>query len=576
MRKFSIVFILVVMLFTTCGCNDLPEELPQKEPENVTYYHGELLVLNRETNYLEIRNCPATSLRNDATVEKMVSGELQKISINDLFLGMTNLYAKVVDNHITRLIVDGDAGYRNIRVAIRKSINDIANSSTIYHDQVKLYSVGDVSVSEFDAISSNSIRKESLIIIEIIDGEMQVSCNNEVILTSKKRLIFTSTDLIRIPSISRAQGVPEYQGAIELTIVDGRILVTNDVEVEEYLRRVVPSEMPASWNSEALKAQAVAARTYAINDIINGRNAQYGYSVDDSVSSQVYNNINVQNGSDQAVLATKGITMYNGGKPIIAYYYSGTCGLTSNGNEVWIEDDVIEEIPYLIGQNLTDQIVNTASETAMLAFFKKIAISSPAGASSNHRWHIAMTKEQLRNTLNVNMQNMYKKDTRNIETLVNNEYVNKPITPDIGIINNIFVAKRGTSGIVIHLVIETSTGTYRINNQYNIRFTIRPKDAGSTVVSEYGNNTRDTYQSTRMNDSILPSGFFALEWTGDTIHFYGGGSGHGVGMCQYSANYYGKSGLDYQTILSTFYANLTFVNVANKYEARTDIAEMFA
>ena len=170
---------------------------------------------------------------------------------------------------------------------------------------------------------------------------------------------------IRISSISRGSSTL-YEGNLELSIVNNRLLVINDILMEDYLKKVVPSEMPASWNMEALKSQAVAARTYAYREIYLKKYMNEGYIVDDSESSQVYNNSNDQPSTNQAVLETKGITMFCENQPIIAYYYSSSSGLCGKGNEVWITNKVIEDIPYLQGGNTTNMEVDTSSEDDLL------------------------------------------------------------------------------------------------------------------------------------------------------------------------------------------------------------------
>ena len=83
-------------------------------------------------------------------------------------------------------------------------------------------------------------------------------------------------------------------------------VIVNEVPLEEYLRFVVPSEMPASYALEALKAQAVCARTYAVWQMQEYAYPEYEAHVDDSTSYQVYHKIDSQNSTDQAVEETAG------------------------------------------------------------------------------------------------------------------------------------------------------------------------------------------------------------------------------------------------------------------------------
>ena len=113
------------------------------------------------------------------------------------------------------------------------------------------------------------------------------------------------SDKITVTSIGRSQGTPSYYGRMEITPVNGNLQLVNNVNLEDYLKTVVPSEMPASWNLEALKAQAICARTYALADMLNQRYAANGYHVDDSVMSQVYNNAGENPRSNQAIAPAK-------------------------------------------------------------------------------------------------------------------------------------------------------------------------------------------------------------------------------------------------------------------------------
>ena len=109
------------------------------------------------------------------------------------------------------------------------------------------------------------------------------------------------------------------------------IRIINQVDLESYLKGVVPSEMPADAPVEALCAQAVCARTYAVRQIREQRMAEWNADVDDTVSCQVYNNIPEQETSNQAVDATCGMVMLCGGEPIEAYFFFDFLGIYRYG-----------------------------------------------------------------------------------------------------------------------------------------------------------------------------------------------------------------------------------------------------
>ena len=128
-------------------------------------------------------------------------------------------------------------------------------------------------------------------------------------------------------------GKPEdetvYPGSFVIYKSEEGLLVVNELDLEMYLRYVVPSEMPSSYEKEALKAQAVCARTYAWKQMQEGRFSEYGADVDDSVSCQVYQNIAPQEASSRAVEETKGKIICQDGQPVEAYYFSTSAGVTS-------------------------------------------------------------------------------------------------------------------------------------------------------------------------------------------------------------------------------------------------------
>ena len=123
----------------------------------------------------------------------------------------------------------------------------------------------------------------------------------------------SETSKTLIPTISRSQGTPVYRGAFELQCDENGIVIINDLSVEEYLYAVVPSEMPSDYPAEALKAQAICARTYALKQMQHSKYTDIGAHVDDSTSFQVYNYIGECDAVNDAVDATRGkVVTYDG------------------------------------------------------------------------------------------------------------------------------------------------------------------------------------------------------------------------------------------------------------------------
>lgn len=132
-----------------------------------------------------------------------------------------------------------------------------------------------------------------------------------------------------------------YRGHFKV-INDGLgLTVMNDIELEKYLQGVVPSEMPSSWELEAHKAQAIAARSYAIANM--GKRSKYGYDLKDTPEDQAYGGASAETPqTNQAVTETSGIVIVCQGKIVPAYYSASAGGQTRTGGQVWSSD-----LPFL-------------------------------------------------------------------------------------------------------------------------------------------------------------------------------------------------------------------------------------
>ena len=128
---------------------------------------------------------------------------------------------------------------------------------------------------------------------------------------------------------------PRYRGIITIIPRSSSLRVINTLDIEKYLLQVVPSEMPKSFGVEALKVQAVAARTYAVSDILKGKYAKDGFHIKDTVESQVYNNQVENEEATRAIEETAGEIMTYDNMPIDAKYFSTSSGFTSHASNVW-------------------------------------------------------------------------------------------------------------------------------------------------------------------------------------------------------------------------------------------------
>lgn len=132
-----------------------------------------------------------------------------------------------------------------------------------------------------------------------------------------------------------------YRGFFIVYNQGGVLTIINKIDIEDYIRGVVPSEMPSGWCYEAHKAQAIAARSYALANL--GKRASSGYDLKDTPEDQAYGGASAESlRTNQAVDETKGIVLIYNLKIIPAYYSASAGGQTSSSADVWIKN-----LPYL-------------------------------------------------------------------------------------------------------------------------------------------------------------------------------------------------------------------------------------
>ena len=365
-----------------------------------------------------------------------------------------------------------------------------------------------------------------------------------------------------LESIKRGYGIPAYRGSLEITVKDGAFLIVNEVGFEEYLYSVVPSEMPVSYGLEALKVQAVTARSYAYNQFFANGFYEYGANVCDSVISQVYNNVNETESSIKAVDETAGICLAYGGSVISANFFSTSAGVTANNGEVWAESLTkkfpAETKPYLVSK---DQLTglnygDLSIEENMTGFIKNKNVKAYDSFSNWFRWNVEMTNEELSASINANLKERYEASPRLIKTLqVDGVFRSRPVE-SIGKLVNIEVIKRGEGGNIMTMRITGDENTILVSTEYNIRTLLRPKQyvegAKPIEITLSDGSTRSDY-------SLMPSAFFAMERMTDGagsiqyVKFFGGGNGHGAGMSQTGVKGMVDAGKTFDEILEHFY-----------------------
>lgn len=481
----------------------------------------------------------------------MLYGGLRLGTEQDIRIGYQFADFVLEDGKICGVLFTADETMEYIRVLIKTG--DYAGN---YHeaaalssdvDYVLLYERdGVVNEEAYSAGESITITPDSIYFAEGTTGRVQI-------------IPSALTGKISLLSVTRSQGTPAYRGTLEISCVDGGLIVINEVLLEEYLYAVVPSEMPASYPLEALKAQAVCARTYAYARMMHPGLAEFGAHVDDSTGYQVYNNILEQNSTTTAVRETTGQLLYaSDGSLVDAYYYSTSCGFGSD-EHVW-KSESAPELPYLSACSISEAgMMNTAldytaesmtEESVFAQFLNEPPESDFEREEPWYRWSYEVENLNTDRMLSM-LQSRYAANNKLVLTLRDGEYVSAPIEK-LGSIKGITVLKRNAGGVADELVIESSTGTYKVISEYNIRYVLC--DGKTKACRQDGSEVA--------MPSLLPSAFFVMTpvYEGDNIKGYqlvGGGFGHGAGMSQNGAKAMAQAGYSAEEILGFFYRDST-------------------
>ena len=345
------------------------------------------------------------------------------------------------------------------------------------------------------------------------------------------RLTFRSANeggMITVHSLERAQGMPVYPGHMEITEESDGLLLLNEVDLEEYLKRVTPSEMPPTYELEALKAQAVCARTYAWRQIQGNAYSTYGAHVDDSTNFQVYNNTLTFDSTDTAVNETFGQLLEYNGDPIEAFYYSTSDGHGTDGS-VWGAD--ASNTPYLRAVTINNKAkkLDLTSNEAFESFIKDENTDAYDSDFPMFRWNTKTTSTILDEKIG-----------------------------GVGRITGLTITSRGAGGYAKTLKVVGTEGSKTFSGQSRIRSIL------GNVSLVY--NRKDGFTSTGWD--TLPSGFIYIENNGTdenqvtTFTIYGGGFGHGVGMSQNGAQGMAKQGKTCQEILKFFYDGCGLMDIS--------------
>ena len=398
-----------------------------------------------------------------------------------------------------------------------------------------------------DIIKENGIYK-----LSYIDSGTEMTIQTEI---ERDFSITCPNGVIGIKDLIRGGKAALYRGEFRFVSVDNKkdkFYLVNCLDVEYYLKGVVPSEMPVHFGLEALKAQAVAARVYSLTPRTKMSRA---YDVVDSVASQVYNGYNKESDiSNKAIDETHGIVALYNDDMIIAVFSSTAGGYTECYSETFSDPVTGQfpspEKPYLIAKPDLAAFPQLDNEEEAFKFYSTKPVSYDMH-SPLYRWTRHWTKTELENILKNNM--VVQSKTGFIVPKLE-----KP--DDFGELKDIRVVQRGVSGKIVFMEIETDKMIYTVAKELVIRrlFTKDGKALPSANVVFRSKGTKGVNLSggkCNSEETDSKSGAYE-EW--DEITAYGGGFGHGCGLSQYGAMYMAKHcKMSFETILKHYYNGIT-------------------
>ncbi|MFQ6112961.1 MAG: SpoIID/LytB domain-containing protein, partial [bacterium] len=318
----------------------------------------------------------------------------------------------------------------------------------------------------------------------------------------------------------------DYGGTLEFLLDShGLITVVNEVSLEEYIKGVVPSEMPVGFPVEALKAQAVAARVEALAK--KGlRHPSEPFDLCDEVHCQVFSGKTKQaQTTNHAVESTRGIVMVYRNK-LAEAFYSGVCGgHTENNENVWLMDP----LPYLRGILDAGGVKNKRLSTSLQEerFLKKWIDKSPDVYCNTVRKKVPRP---------LNYSKKYFRWRVEYERKELEEIIRDKTGEDFGLLIDLIPIKRGVSGRLVELEIVGTKKRFIISKELAIRQALSRNTLYSACF----------YVKRQGGSKNLPRKFI----------LNGAGWGHGVGMCQIGAAVMAYSGKKFDEILNHYYKGI--------------------
>lgn len=489
-------------------------------------------VLKISADMVEIEGVGSYPLSEDIAYYRLYD-RLENVGRSEVRLGYDFTDFVVEDGKVQAALLVKDEKMESIRVLLKNT-----NFEGYFHEKIE----GRADV-DMELVCGTDIYEIAAGETFLITPDSAYFTQNRIYLKPK-----ALTGRTTFSSIERNNAGQGYYGCFELEKREEGILVINEVLLEEYLYAVVPSEMPGYYPLEALKAQAISARTYAYDKMLHCALSSYGANLDDSATYQVYNNIKENVNTTTAVKETRGQLLYNDTELAGTYYYSTSCGFGA-GAAIWNADNA-DSFPYLKAKEMTLKEPSVTGEEMQreeifAEFIKNKNPSHIEEKESWYRWkyehhHVEVIGEKLKSRLENYPNYVFTSKDGAV-------WENKPLEEDFTI-TDIRVQKRGEGGTIEELLVTTDKGYFLVKNEYHVRAVLTD---GESIVQLQNENTYAC-------GNLLPSAFFVIEneyadGKVQAVRLTGGGFGHGVGMSQNGAKNLAEEGYGAEEILQFFY-----------------------
>lgn len=440
-----------------------------------------------------------------------------------------------------------------IKIGLKYGAGAPSSITVSASEGLSLYTAGDSGIvkagSVLDGYTSVVLKNNSSSVL-VTDA----SGNTITTLSGSGTECIASSTLLSSGAAVAAGGTSYRGGIIPYLNSSKQMNIINYADIEEYLRSVVSVEMSPSYELEALKAQAVAARSFVKAN--QTTHASQGFSVCSTTHCQVYGGVSKESArTDQAVSETSGKLMYYDGAAVAGYYMASSGGHTENSEDVWTA-----ALGYLRGKSdpyssdsswtvtITKAQLNKIFSSRGLGDIKSVTIDSTNDSGyaasvtvTGSRSSYTVKKDSIRSMFSgysLKSRNFTFDTSGGTKASSGGSSVTVPESGSWYAVGSSGSVKLGQS-----INVATSSGTY--SSQLD----------GSYVIDENGKISGISYtpaQTTSSGGSVTVT----FNSDSDTLIINGKGNGHGVGMSQTGAQEMAKQGFDYAQILKFYYTDI--------------------